>query len=471
MLRSIVKNSSIYFVSGILTRGISFFLLPLYTSVLTREDYGSLEAISIVSTIAIMLFSFQINEGVSRYYNELKDQHTIRVHTSTVVFFILISFTVFYLLCLAGDDMLAVFYGVPVNIANLASLNIFFNALFYFSQNQLQWKIKPFLEAITSLAYNISAIGLSILLTVYYEYGISGIMLAQIIAAAIGIVLAAVFTWKDFGLYFSFSILKKLLKFSFPLVPRALSVFLLLFTDRICVREMLGLDSLGVFSLGTKIASIMIIVNIGLATALSPLIYKHHKEQDTPVKIGVVFRYYVLAGVMILAALSLFAGTIIDVFANENYMAAAICIPLLASSVFFSSLLQFFPGLALSKRTGLMSLITVIASVLNLILNLLLIDRFGIFGCSIATAVCFLLNFLLLYRYSQKEYWVDVSVTGLFIMLALIYFAVTIAHIYQTSIIVNLAFYVTIAVATWFLILRKGDTKLISKFFKRATPA
>ncbi|MBK8926565.1 MAG: oligosaccharide flippase family protein [Crocinitomicaceae bacterium] len=467
MLKSFVKNSSIYLVSGVLTKGISFFLLPLYTSILTQNDYGSLAAISIISTIVIMAFSFQINEGVARYYNELKDQESIQIYTSSVAYFCLLTFAIFLGLSFLFNTTLSTFYGVDGETTKWASLSIFLNALFYFSQNQLTWKLKPTQEAISALSYNLSAILLSIVLLVQYDFGVKGIMIAQCIASVIGIICALFFTYNDFKFKFSFKVIIKLLSFSMPLIPRALSIFLFLYTDQFCVKQILGLKEFGVFSVGIKIASILVIVNLGFAAAISPLIYKHYKEKDTPIKIGVIFRYFCFLSVLVISGLSFFAEPIILIFTEGNYSSAAICVPFLATSIFFSSILQFFPGLVLSKKTWLLSVITGFCCVLNLILNLLFVPDYGILGSAIVTSTCFSINFYFIYHYSQKEYWVDASLYSIFGILVIFFSLMLISSVFNLSIYSKVFFFVITTIFGYFLLLRKTDKSFIMKnYFK-----
>ncbi|MBK6525536.1 MAG: oligosaccharide flippase family protein [Crocinitomicaceae bacterium] len=170
MLRLFAKIAQSTLFPGILTKSV-FFTLPLYTRILTQNDYGSLEAVSIISTLAIVLFSLQINEGVSRYYNELKNQKIIRIYTSTVAFFCISCFSVFLITSLLFTSTFSKFYGLDHDTTIAASWSIFLNAIFYLSQSQLHWKLKPIQEAVSGLTYNFSAIGLSILFLVFYDLG------------------------------------------------------------------------------------------------------------------------------------------------------------------------------------------------------------------------------------------------------------------------------------------------------------
>ena len=457
MLKSLARNSFIYYLSNILTKGISFFLLPLYTSILSREDYGVLELMSIISTMVIILFTFQIGQGVARYYNELQDQKQIQIYTSTVIYFSIASFGVFTILFILFLPQVSYYLSLTESETVFAIASITLNGLFYMSQNQLRWKIKPVQEMISSLTYNLCTIGFTIYFIVLLEEGITGIFKAQCIGALIGMIVAFVFSRSDYGLYFSKQVLTKLLSFSLPLLPGAMSIFVYMFTDRICIKEMLGLDELGVYSVGSKIATILTFAGIGVSTAISPLIYKHYKEGETPDKIALLFRIFCGLSFILVAFLSFFADVVIQTMTNELYAAAVPIIPFLLYAVFLNSLTLFSPGLSIAKKTSRRSIIAMVAGILNLILNILLIPYFGIVAAAIATFVSFGLNFILLFKFAQKEYPINVSLVPLGITSIVFFCAVFLIQYLELPLFASLTGFVFCSAVGLLLIMKKED--------------
>lgn len=413
MLKPLLKNSSIYYLSGVLTKGISFFLLPLYTTILSSEDYGVLELMSLISTLVIIVFTFQINQGVARYYNELKNQKHIRIYTSTVLLFSLVSFSFFFLLFCVFHRTISMYLHLSSQGTILAGASIALNGLFYMSQNQLTWKILPFKEVVSSIVYNVFTIGFTVYFLVVLKSGIEGVFVSQSVGALAGMIVAYFFTKDDYAGYFSVKIFKKLFKFSFPLIPGALSIFIYMFTDRICIKEMLSLHELGVFSVGNKIATILTFLSLGFSNALSPLFYKYHRDPQTPDKIAFLFRVFGVFSFFIMSFLAFFSKEIIRLLTTDQYMEAARIIPFLLLAVFLNSLTFFFPGLSISKKTFKISLVAIFAGTVNLIFNFILVPHFGIIAAAIVTCFSFGLNFYFLYRYSQYEYPIKVSLLPL----------------------------------------------------------
>ena len=431
MLKSLAKNSTLYYLSTLLSKGISFFLLPLYTSLLTQENYGVLELMSIISTMIIILFTFQIGQGVARFYNELRNQKHIQIYTSTVTFFALASFAIFSLLVMLFLPQIAQYLNLSISATILAVLSVGLNGLFYLAQNQLRCKIKPVQEMLSSLIYNLFTIGLTVYFLVILEEGLIGIFKAQCIGAFLGLLFAVTSTWKDYSTYFSMVVLKKLLRFSLPLIPSALAIFIYMFTDRICIKEMLGMEELGVYSVGNKIATILNFAGIGVLTALGPLIYKHYKEESTPEKIALLFRIFSSLSFILVAFLSFFAGYVIETMTNDSYSDAIAIIPYLLFAVYLNSLTIFFPGLAIAEKPGIISVISIIAGVINLILNVFLIPLYGIKAAAIATFISYGLNFLLLYTFAQKEYPIKVTLWPIVLVTVVFFLSLIIIEYYK----------------------------------------
>lgn len=467
MLRSFVKNSFIYYLSNVLTKGISFFLLPFYTMMFSQGDYGILEMISVLSTFAIVIFSLQIQEGVGRYYNELSSASEIRIYTSTVAYFVLSSFSGFFMLTLVFANQLSSLISVNSELLVLAAASISLNGIFYFSQNQLTWKILPLKQMICALVYNLTTISLTILLVLKFKYGIESIFISQIIGAFIGTSLGWFFTRQDFGIVFSPIVLKKLLHFSLPMVPNAIGIYVFLIIDRFCIEHFVGLEQLGLYSFSLKMASILSIVHLGMSTALAPLIYKHYKESDTPQKINSIFRYFSFLSFLAIAFIGIFSLQLTHFLAGRSgYENAILYVPILLITLQFASLNQFFPGLIIAKKTKIISVISIGTGILNLAINLLLIPNIGILGACIAGIISTTLNLILIRHFASKEYYIPLSMSKVFFNVIVILLIAYSNIYYQLVWGIEVLLYVLFVIFTSMTFLNKHDLILGGKLIK-----
>ena len=105
---------------------------------------------------------------------------------------------------------------------------------------------------------------------------------------------------------------------------------------------------------------------------------------------------------------------------SPDYIGATEVIAILCITVFISNCYVFFPGLSLANKTGVISLINIIGMVLNLILNWLLIPRYGIAGAANATMISAVVTFIIHFSFSQKHYLLPISQARLILMLSAI---------------------------------------------------
>lgn len=409
MLKSVLKNSLIYTLSSVLSKGISFFLLPLYTAILSSQDYGILELIAVITTLVIIIFSLQINQGIARYFNELRTSKVTRIYSSTVFIFGIITFSLLFLLGVFFKPLISHYLEISEWWTSWVLVALAMNGLFYITRSQLTWKIMALEDTISGLAFSLTTIGSTIYFLVFANQGLLGVFMAQCIGGGIGILVCVYFLRHDLGMYFSLKVIKKLLSFSLPLIPSAFSIFLFLFLDRICIKEMMTLHDLGVYSVGFKVASILSLVSIGIGTALTPLIYKHYKEVETPKKMGQLMRIYSSGAFIIILTIVIFSQSIILAMTTSDYLDAVRIIPVLIFSLYVSNLNQFFPGLFIAKKTKTISVIALFAGMVNLILNVLLIPRIGLMGAALATIISYSINSGLIIFAAQKKYMVDVA--------------------------------------------------------------
>ncbi len=409
MLKQFIKDSFVYGISGIITRGITIFLVPFYTRVLSPADYGIIDLIAIISSIVIIIFPLQITQAIARFYPDCKTEKESKEFASTALFFSIITFSIFLILIQI--------YAIPlsktllenhkmVNILRVAGLSIFINGMFYFVQNQLRWRLEPKKHMICSLTFSLITVVLSIYFVLIIKTGIIGVFWARVIGGLIGLIFGFYFSRSSYFLFFNTSRLKNLLSFCLPLVPSVIGVYLLNYIDRISIKSLMTLSDLGLYGIGFRVASVVGLIMLGIHGSLTPLIYSKYKEKNTPAQLSNIFRYVTFAGLIIIAILSIFSKEILIILTTPDYYSAYIIIPFLVFSVFISNMNVFSPGLAIAKKTKYIAIINIAGAFLNIGLNLLLILQIGILGAAIATLISSVLVFIAKMYFSQKNYFI-----------------------------------------------------------------
>ena len=181
------------------------------------------------------------------------------------------------------------------------------------------------------------------------------------------------------------------LKFNIPLIPHYLAQSALNSSDRIMIEAMVSAEAAGLYSLAYSISMITSMFNSALSQSLSPWVYEKIKtRQETEIA-------RVLSSCLVLIALVnipmiIFAPELVAIFAPPSYYEAIWAMPPVIMTVFFIYLYDVFSYYEFYfERTSFISLATIAAATLNLVLNYLFIPLFGYVAAGYTTLVCFAL--------------------------------------------------------------------------------
>ena len=419
------RDTGIYGLSAILTRGIGLLMLPFYARVFTAGELGVIEIIGVGSTFASVIVTLEISQAVGRFFPDEEVEGKRSAYVSTLFWFTLSGYVLFAAIFLGNSGLLSSLLLEDVaqeRVFRMAVTAIAVTGIFHLMQNQLRYQLLSLPYAVNNLIYSALIAIITIFAYFVLKSGLRSVFIGQISGGLIGIVLAWWATREKYRFCFDTAILKELLQFSLPLVPSSLAVFIYQFVDRIAIKQILSLDELGIYGIGCRIASLMGLVLFGVSTGLSPLIYHHYREAGSPREIARIFRYVMFLAFLLLLFLCAFSGPLILIFTTSKFLAAAPLIPILAATTLAFQLYIFAPGLAIAKKTTGMTIISLTVATVNTILNILAIPVFGIIGAALASLFSGLLCFVMHVTLSQKHYRIDYSlprvVISSFIILA-----------------------------------------------------
>lgn len=233
---------------------------------------------------------------------------------------------------------------------------------------------------------------------------VESIFIGQIFGNIFGIFLSIYYSKKSYKLVFIYEKFMEMVSFSYPLVFSGVAIFVALYIDRIAIKELLGFKELGIYGIAYRFATVASLVMIGFQSSLSPLIYKHYKEEDTPKNIAKLFDGFVIFALFVISGSILFSKEVIVLMSTSEYYDAAIIIPLLVMAIFFSNMYIFAPGMDIAKKTKTIATISTIGAIINTILNYVMIPIFGLIGASFATLVSSMFVFYTRVVLSNKCY-------------------------------------------------------------------
>lgn len=199
--------------------------------------------------------------------------------------------------------------------------------------------------------------------------------------------------------------LKEALEFGIPLIPHSLSLFILAMGDRYFISLVLNFEDLGTYVLAMQLAALFGIFFNAFHNAFTPWLYQHLSENVSSVKLNIVrftYMYFIIFFVLGIIACS-FAPFIINLAAGPEYASAETIFPWLVFSQIFIGYYMMMVGYILfEKKTYILSAVTVISAIINVILIWILIKSFGLIGVAYASLTAMVIRFILVWFVSAR---------------------------------------------------------------------
>lgn len=387
--KELAKNTFILTIGKMSTQFITFLLLPLYTSLLSPEDYGVVDLLNTYVTLLLPLFNWQFESGLFRFLiDNRKNVEKQKNIISTVVLTNFVQIAIYLLFYLIAGSFITFEYKVFLAID--VSLNILLSSLLQLPRglgDNLTYAIGSFVSALTTIVFNV-------LLIAVFHMGALGMFCATVIAKIITIIFLALKTkiWRYVRIScFDKTNFKELSKYSLPLVPNQLSWWVISASDRTVVSHFIGVAANGVYSVANKFSSIFItIYNIfHMSWTESVAVHIHEEDSDQFISeiIDTVIRFFGSLCLGIVAVIPFVFPILID----NNYHDAYYQIPILMLAVFFQIVVGLYSVIYTAHKKSVEIMKTSIyAAIINLVVDIALINFIGIYAASISTLVAYL---------------------------------------------------------------------------------
>lgn len=397
----LIKNTGLIALGNLSTKLVSFFLLPLYTAVLSTSQYGTVDYIISISTFCVPFATLLMDESMFRF---LIDAKTKKEQTSIISRSIKISFVgiaIVSFICLMAFIFIKQIIILVFLLYLISSVIATLFSAFLRGIGRTDW------FALYNCVTGILNVLLNVTLIAVFKFGVFGMLFAFIIAQLV----VAIFTafkikiWKFIDLRMSGNY-REMLHYSLPMIPNNIFWSVINLSDRIVIMNVLGAGSSGLYAVAYKFPTLM--------DTVYGFFYQSWKESSARAltngnsdeffqKIFVYLINFLFSVVLVMTA---FMPIIFKVMVNQRYSSAIYYVPILLFATFFSNLSGFFGGVFTAyKNTWILGTTTVWSAIINLVLNLAFIKMLGIYAAASATLLSSL--FIFLYRREKVKKFVD----------------------------------------------------------------
>jgi O-antigen/teichoic acid export membrane protein len=419
-------------LASLLPTAVGFLMLPIYTRYLAPDDYGVVALVLSLQSFLPLIMTLQVHNSISRFYfdyHEEKEKLKVFISTILVVVIFLSTIVLAGLLFYINEILSFVFpktvgYNEIFILGVIASFFGVFNSTFS-NLIRVQQKAKLFMTV--SLVLFVLSLGVNITQVIILERGAHGVVEAALISAVLSSIVYLYLVREFFIFKFDFSKIIDPLKFSIPLIPHSLSGLIFMYSDRIILEKYVTLSAIGLYMFADKIAMIFKMLEAEFNNSFIPYfnaLSKQSKKRaiEETQKISLVFIYLFT---MLIVFVSLFSPEFVYILFDEKYYDTWIMIPLLSSSYVLHSLFRFSSsGLFYEKRTGKVAIITIVAGLVNIGLNLWLIPIYGIMIAIYTTMLSFFLLFIMSEIMSYKVYYLYLNIKKILLIIGYMYLVV-----------------------------------------------
>lgn len=410
-LKKIGKHTAIFSFTSILSKGIGFLLLPLYTRYLSPADYGILELLALMLQISALMISQGLPMALFRSYSfQFKKNKVLRIKAvNTAILYVIITTGIYCGIFFVCSGIInSILFGAKnyTDLLRIIAVTIFFQCITFVPNALLRAQLKSVHISIAQIVHLVINISLNIYFIVVLNLGIHGVIYGNLIASLILAFIIYGLILKELSLSFSFSILKDMLSFGLPFVPAGLAMFVMNASDRFFLQKFSTTEMLGLYSLGYKLSTILQIIIIQPFLLVWPSIYfplaKEADAKDTLASLASIFFLTVsFIGLIII----LIAKPLIMMMASQEFWDAyLICYWIVPSVICFGFYTILNVGINIKKKTKITPIIVGISASINLGLNYLLIPPYGMIGAAISTLLSFMIMVAIAYYFNNKIY-------------------------------------------------------------------
>lgn len=408
-LSEAAKAAIWYTICNILNKGIALLSTPIFTRLLTEEQYGTFAIFQSWYNIILIFTSLNIflggyTKGLLLYHDDQEKFTSSQLALTTLITG---CFAILYFLNI--DFWTTIFELPPIlMVAMFAELTVMPALEFWAAKERFDFKYKKYV--VVSLAMTSLSLGCGVIAVVLSDEGLNARVFSDVLSKVLfaGIIFVMLFVrGKKFFVkeYWIYS-----LKFNIPLLPHYLSNYVLNQSDRIMIGKMVGNDKAAYYSVAYTISTMMLLITSALNNSLTPYIYKkiNSVEQQQQNKIitkeisSTTSPLFLLVAFMCIITMA-FAPEVILVFAGKNYMESVYVIPPIAASVYFIFLYSMFSTIEYYyQKTGYIAIATTISAVINLFLNYIFINAYGYYAAGYTTLVCYVFLSIMHYIFYHK---------------------------------------------------------------------
>lgn len=392
------KNTAIFTIGNFATKLISFFLIPLYTNVLTTSEYGTVDLVVTISTIAVPIITLNIMEAVMRFnLDKGANREKITKIGILILFFGMLLGLVLIPVCRLWNQVSTLSILVYFYVICSASSQIFLSDL-RGKELLVQYSIGNILNTLLIAGFNI-------LFLLVFKLGIAGYLLAYTISNAIVAVYALIIGrgYRAISASLDKRKMKEMLKYSVVLIPNSFMWWIMNSSDHIMVTSMIGVAANGIYAISYKLPTLISTFTGIFNQAWSYSAIREEDAEDVESYTNNVFRSMISVVMLVGLCMMTVIKPFLKIYVSPNYYEAWQYTPFLIIGCVYLTLATFMStSYTVHKDSKGFLFSATFGAILNIFLNFVSIPLIGVYGAAIATCISYIAVFIFRLFHTRK---------------------------------------------------------------------
>lgn len=408
--RYLFNNIGLLTLSNFATKFLSFFLVPLYTNVLTTTEYGTYDLFNATIGVLLPVLTLNIQESVLRFALDKKTNREAIV-TISAKYLLISNFLV----------IIGLIFNRITNLnAMIAEYGIYFFLMFFVQS--LVGVITCYIRgvdrvadlSVSSVITSIVTISCNIIFLVAFKWGLPGYFLANIIGPLVQCIYLMVrssflneirfeqFTTEE----------EAMTNYSKPLIANSIAWWVNNVSDRYVIVFFCSLAENGVYSVAGKIPSILNIFQTVFNQAWTLSAVKDFDSEDKNGFFTNTYKAYNCMMVIICSSIIVADKVLAKFLYAKDFYVAWKYVPWLTVAILFGALSGYLGGFfSAVKDSKLFATSTIMGAIINLFLNFVFTPIYGAMGAAIATAISYIVVWAFRYVQSRKYIRLKINLT------------------------------------------------------------
>jgi O-antigen/teichoic acid export membrane protein len=434
-IKRLIGETAIYGLGTMLPRFLNLLLVPLYTIyVFTEAEYGEVTILYSYVAILLVLLTYGMETAFFRYANKNNDAKKVFNTATTSV---LITAILFLVIIFAFVDDISRLIEYPSNneyvllIAIIIAIDAITSLPFAYLRYQNK-AIKFSLIRIISVVITIS-LNLIFLIAIPYYYGdsyntlpvyrstslVTFVFIANLTGSFSTLVMLSA-EFKSFNFKIDVKLLRKMLKYGLPILIISLSFMITEVADKILLKYLLpdraGADAqVGIYAASYKLAIIMMLFIQMFRYAAEPFFFSEADKKDAKKTYSKVMTLFVAFTWFIFLIVTLYLNLFKYIIGEAFWVGLTIVPIILSAKIFLGIFYNLSVWYKLTNKTIYGATIAILAGIVTIIMNVLLIPKYGYMGSAWANFASYFVIMIVSYLWGRKIYPINYEINKIII--------------------------------------------------------